>query len=426
MSGAEPSAFAKPRSIETADPEQQPDLPFSGIKVADFSWVGVGPIVARHLADFGATVVRVETTTRLDTLRLAPPFRDGVPGHDRSAFGAVYNTNKLGLALNLRLARAREVALRLVRWADIVTDSMTPGSMARLGLGYEDLRKVKPEIIMYSTTQMGQTGPYRDFGGYGQHGASTAGFHALAGWPDRPASGVFGAYTDFVAPWFLYTSLVAALDYRDRTGQGQYLDQSQVEGGLQILGPQMLDYFANGHATRRAGNDDPQMFPHGAFPCAGDDRWVAIAIRDDADWVALCRVLDRDAWAADPAFAGSENRRARADEINAAIAAWTAQREPRVAMEALQQAGVPAGAVETCEELFTNPQLEHRGHWWTLEHAVIGPHAYDAPAWKLSETPALPRRAAPALGQHSFDVCHGLLGMRPEEIAELGAEGVFE
>src|SRR5581483_7395488 len=204
-------------------------LPFSGVRVVDFAWVGVGPIVSRHLADLGATVVRVESSTRPDTLRMAPPFRDGVPGIDRSAFGATFNTNKIGLALNLRLPQAQAIARRLVAWAEIVTESMTPGSMAALGLGYDDLRRIKPDIVMYSTCQQGQTGPYRAFGGYGQHGAATAGLHNLTGWPDRPPSGVFGAYTDFLAPWFLYTALVAALDHRDRTGEGQHLDQSQVE-----------------------------------------------------------------------------------------------------------------------------------------------------------------------------------------------------
>jgi crotonobetainyl-CoA:carnitine CoA-transferase CaiB-like acyl-CoA transferase len=403
-----------------------PSLPFAGLKVADFAWVGVGPIIARHLADFGATVVRVETSTRPDTLRLAGPFRDGQAGINRSAFGAVYNTNKLGLALNLRLPRARDIALRLVRWADVVTESMTPGSMAKLGLGYEDLRAVKPDIIMYSTCQQGQTGPYRSFGGYGQHGAAMGGFHALTGWPDRPPAGIFGAYTDFVAPWFLYTALVAALDYRDRTGEGQYLDQSQVESALHLLGPSLADYFATGRVAVRAGNDDPEMYPHGAFPCTGDDRWVAVAVRDDADWQALCRVLGREDWAADAGLRGADARRTHASAIEAAIAAWTRVRSPREAMDALQAAGVPAGAVQTCEELFDDPQLLHRGHWWVLNHAVIGPHAYDAPAWKLSRTPARGRLPGPTLGQHSFEVCRELLGMDEEEIAALTAEGVFE
>lgn len=401
-------------------------LPFAGLKVLDFAWVGVGPIVARHLADFGATVVRIESVHRPDALRLAPPFRDGQPGIDRSAFGTVYNTNKLGMALHLQQPRAREIALRLAAWADIVTDSMTPGSLPRLGLGYDDLRRVNPALIMYSTTQQGQTGPYRNFGGYGQHGAATAGLHALTGWPDRPPAGTFGAYTDFVAPWFLYAALVAALDYRDRTGIGQYLDQSQVEGGLQVLGPQLIEYFATGAALRRAGNDDAEMFPHAAYPCAGDDRWLAIAVRDQSDWEALSAVIGCGAWAREPRFATADGRRSDGAAIDAAIGRWTGERTPHEAMAALQAAGVPAGAAQTCEELFEDPQLNHRGHWWQLDHPVIGRHAYDAPAWKLSRTPAQGRSAGPALGQHTYDVCRDILGMDDAEIAELSAAGLFE
>jgi benzylsuccinate CoA-transferase BbsF subunit len=303
---------------------------------------------------------------------------------------------------------------------------------------------VKPDIIMYSTTQQGQTGPYRAFGGYGQHGAAAAGFHALAGWPDRPPAGVVGAYTDFIAPWFLYTALVAALDHRDRTGQGQYLDQAQVESALHVLGPQLADFFSSGRAASRAGNDDPEMFPHGAYPARNaesgpehvpsptphsalrtphsDDRWVAIAVRDDEDWAALCRVIGREDWKSDPSLLGSEARRARAAEIEAAIAAWTRQWTPHEAMVTLQAAGVTAGVAQTCEELFEDPQLAHRGHWWTLDHAVIGPHAYNAPAWKLSRTPAEGRLPGPAL----YEVCRDILGMSGQEIADLSAEGVFE
>lgn len=411
--------------------------PFTGINVLDFSWVGVGPITARHLADFGATVIRVESATRPDTLRLAPPFRGGQPGLDRSAFGAEFNCNKLGLALNLRLPKAREIAKRLVRWADIVTDSMTPGSLAKLGLGYEDLRQIKPDLIMYSTTQMGQTGPYRSFGGYGQHGAATAGFYALTGWPDRPPAGVHGAYTDFLSPWFLFTALIAALDHRDRTGEGQYLDQAQVEAGLQLLGPALLHYFATGTTPTRAGNEDAELYPHGAYPCqarelagssgpAADAAWIAIAVRDAQDWTALCRVIGRAEWAADPAFGTAAGRRERRAAIDAEITAWTLARTAHAAMTALQAAGVPAGVAQTCEELFADPQLAHREHWWVLEHAVIGPHAYDAPVWKLSRTPAQPLRAGPALGQHTHDICTKILGMTEDEIAELSAAGVFE
>ena len=405
----------------------------AGLKVVDFSWIGVGPITARHLADFGATVVRVESATRPDSLRLAPPFRDGVPGIDRSAFGAVYNCNKYGLSLNLRLDAGRRLALRLVEWADVVTDSMTPGSLERLGLGYKDLHRLKPSIIMYSTTQQGQTGPYAAFGGYGQHGSSVAGFVDLTGWPDREPAGPFGAYTDFVAPWFLLTALLAALDYRDRTGEGQYLDQSQTEAGIQLLGPALLDYTANGHLRSRRGNADDDLFPHGAYRCRtpedepdGRDRWCVIAITTTQEWEALCRVIGRPAWAGDPTLSSTPARRLREGEIDAAIESWTSLQTPHEAMAELQAAGVAAGAVQTCADLFADPQLQEREHFWTLEHGVIGAHAYDAPALKLSRTPARPRWAGPALGEHTQLVCHEILGLSDAEIADLAAGGVFQ
>ena len=401
-------------------------LPFEGLKVLDFSWVGVGPIVARHLADFGATVIRVETSARPDTLRLAGPFRDGIAGLDRSAFGAVFNTNKLGLALNLGRPRGREIALRLAAWADVATDSMTPGSLAKLKLAYEDLREVNPKLVMYSTCQQGQTGPYRKFAGYGQHGAAISGLHGVTGWPDREPAGIYGAYTDFVAPWLCFTSLVAALDHRDRTGEGQYLDQSQIEAGLQVLSPWMADYFATGKVVARAGNDDPDMYPHGAYECTGEDRWVALACRNNTDWQALCRVLGRDDWADAERFVTQEGRRDERDIIDAAITGWTSTRSSQEAMEVLQAAGVPAGAAHTCEDLLTDAQLAHRGAFWALDHAVMGRHTYNAPAWKLSATPAQGRRAAPALGQHTFEILTDILGMPADEIGELVAEGVLE
>ncbi|MHB8577588.1 MAG: CaiB/BaiF CoA transferase family protein [Dehalococcoidia bacterium] len=405
----------------------------AGLKVLDFSWVGVGPITARHLADFGATVVRVESATRPDTLRLAPPFRDGAAGLDRSAFGAAYNANKLGISLNLRKPRARELALRLVEWADIVTDSMTPGSLARLSLGYEQLRQLKPSLVMFSTTQQGQTGPYANFGGYGQHGASVAGFVDLTGWPDREPAGPFGAYTDFIAPWFLLTALLAALDHRDRTGEGQYLDESQTEAGIQLLGPALLDWTANGHLRTRRGNEDDEYFPHGAFRCRDDDtaagpadRWCAVAVTDAEEWYSLCGVLGRTDWSSDDALETASGRRAIGGDIDAAIEGWTRSRTPHEAMLKLQAAGVPAGAVQTCEELFEDPQLRERGHFWFLDHTVIGSHAYDAPAFKLSRTPARPVRAGPVLGQHTHEVCRDILGLSDAAITELVADGALE
>jgi len=218
---------------------------FEGIKVADFSWVGVGPETARELAEHGATVIRIESHRTPDILRLAAPFKDFKPGIDRSAFGMCYNTNKLGMSLDLNKPKGREVARRLVMWADIITDGMTTGTMAKWGLDYESVKKIKPDIIYYSTNQPGQYGPYSRFAGYGSQGAAIAGMYSVTGWPDRGPAYIYGAYTDFISPFFLVCALVAALDYRRRTGKGMYLDQSQWEAGANFLGPIILDYAVN-------------------------------------------------------------------------------------------------------------------------------------------------------------------------------------
>ena len=229
---------------------------FDGICVADFSWVGVGPQAARELAEHGATVIRIESHKRLDQLRLLPPFKDREPGIDRTAFGACFNTNKYGISIDLKTRKGKEVADRLVRWADVVGESMTPGSMEKLGLDYVRLKTIKPDIIMYSTCQMGQSGPYAGLPGYGAIGAAMSGASYLFGWPDRSPIGPFGAYTDFVSPWFLISTLIGALLYRKRTGMGLYIDMSQIEASITFLSPpanrEPAPHSCCSRSTRRA------------------------------------------------------------------------------------------------------------------------------------------------------------------------------
>jgi len=295
----------------------------AGIKVADFSWVGAGPCIARELAEHGATVVRVESHKRPDMLRVSPPFRDGISGIDRSGYWAQYNSNKYGMSLDLSQPKGREVAKRLVSWADVIGESMTPGSMAKLGLSYDDCRRIKPDIIYYSTTQMGQTGPYSNFGAYGNVGAAYCGYSEFTGWPDRPPALISNAYPNFVAPWYLCAVVVAALDYRHRTGKGIYLDQSQNEVGVAFWGPGFLDYTVNGRIATRLGNRDPFMSPHGAFPCQGEDQWIAIAVTCDAQWHALRTVMGDPEWARDSRFATLTIRKENEDELESHISAWT-------------------------------------------------------------------------------------------------------
>ncbi len=398
---------------------------FEGIKIADFAWVGVGPQVGRELAEHGATVVRVESHRRPDTLRMGSPFKDLTPGIDRSAFGTAYNTNKYGISLDLTRPRGREVAKKLIKWADIVTESFSPGSMKALGLDYEEVKKIKPDIIYFSTCQMGQHGPLSNFGGYGEFGAAFAGYSYLLGWPDRTPLPVVNAYPDFIAPWYLTMTLISALLYRRKTGKGMYLDQAQVEAGITLLGPTMLDYIVNGRVACRAGNHDPYMAPHSLYPCRGEDRWVAITITNEEEWQSLCSVMGYPDWTQDVKFATILSRKENEEELDRLIGEWTINYTPHQLMAKLQDAGVPCGAVQTAEDLFDDPQLKEREHFRFLQHKVIGRQAYNAPAYRLSKTPNDIRKAGPCLGEDNEYVYQQILGYSDDEVADMLVEGVI-
>ena len=398
---------------------------FEGVKVADFSWVAVGPQVARELAEHGATVIRIESHRRPDPLRTNAPMRDGKPGIDRSGFGACFNTHKLGMSLDLSKPGAREVARRLVRWADIVTDGMTPGTLAKYGLDYESCQKIKPDIIYYSTCQMGQRGPLATFGGFGAFGVAYAGFNYITGWPDREPNNLFNNHSDFVAPWYLALTLIGALLYRRKTGKGIYLDQSQVEAGVTFLGPLVLDHMVNGRIAQRRGNYDPYLAPHNAYPCLGHDRWVSITVTTEEEWQAFLKVVGEPGWAKDPRLATARGRKEHEEELDRLIGEWTRERNDFEVMALLQAAGVPAGVVETCEDLFHDPQLKHREHFRFLQHKVMGRHAYQSPAYRLSKTPCHIWKAAPCLGEDNEYVYKQLLGYSDDEVADLLIEGII-
>ncbi len=398
---------------------------FEGIKIADFAWVGVGPQIARELAMHGATVVRVESHKRPDPLRSGGPYKDNLPGLDNSAFGAAYNTNKYSISVDLATPGGKEVARKLIGWADVVSDSFTPGTMKALGLDYEAARKIKPDIIYYSTCQMGQTGPLSGFGGYGEFAAAYSGFSHLLGWPERTPLPVINAHIDFIAPWYLVMSLIGALLHRRKTGEGMYLDQAQVEAGITFLGPTMLDFFTNGRTAERMGNHDPYMAPHNVYPSLGEDRWVAIAVADDSEWQILCTVMERPRWAEDPRFSTLNARRENEGALDELIGEWTRQYPPHALMEILQAAGISCGAVQTAEDLFSDPQLKEREHFRILEHQAIGEHAYHSPAYRLSKTPNGIRKAGPCLGEDNEYVFSEILGFSDDEIGEMLVDGVI-
>ena len=397
-----------------------------GIRVADFSWVGVGPWTIRHLADHGADVIHVETPRIPDMLRLTPPYKNGIIGVNRAGYQAKFNVNKYGISLNLGHPKGLEIAKKLVAWADIVGESFSPGTMERLGLGYDELKKIKPDIIMIRLSSLGQTGPHAQQRGVGANLVSLAGFTHITGWPDKAPSGPYGAYTDTLAPRVGAAALIAALDYRRRTGKGQCIDVSQFEAGIYFQAPLVLDYAVNKRIANRVGNRHSYAAPHGAYPCLGNDRWCVIAVFTDAEWDAFCQVIGNPQWTKDPRFATILGRKRNEDELNELVATWTVDFTPEEVMTRMQQAGVAAAVVAMAEDLYHDPQLEHRHHFWTMEHPEMGTYHPDSPAFKLSRTPSQPTRCSPIIGRDNEYVYTKILGISDKEFVELLADGVFE
>ncbi|MEZ4482171.1 MAG: CoA transferase [Dehalococcoidia bacterium] len=415
-----------PRRTPPARPETSSRRgAFDGIKIADFAWVGVGPLISKGLADHGATVVHMESLARPDILRLAPPYKDGVAGIDRAQFMANFNTSKLGLACNLQTEAGRELAWRVVEWADVVVESFTPGTLKRWGLDYEAIRQRRPDIVMLSTCLRGQTGPEAGYTGFGGQGAAQAGIHSITGWPDRAPSGPWGAYTDFINPRFGVAVLTAALLHRARTGEGQYIDLAQSEAGIHFIEPLVLDYTVNGREARAAGHESMYACPHGTFRTAGTERYIAVGVETAAQWESL-KVLAGLAAFDGPGYATVAQRIPHKQAIEDALRAWCRPQEPFALAERLRAGGVPASVVMRPSDLYADPQLSHRGFFVTLDHPVMGPTPYDGPVTQFSATPAVLSRPGPCLGEHTMEVLSEILGLSDDEIADYAAAGALQ
>jgi len=398
----------------------------TGVKVADFTWSVAGPLTVKFLADHGAEVIHIESSTRPELLRVLPPFRDGKPGINRSAYNACLNNNKYGLSLDMNHRRAKEVLQRLIHWADVVTENFSPGVMAKWGLSYEDLVKIKPEMIMFSTSQMGQTGPRAKVAAYGTQLVSLAGFTYLTGWADRDPTGPYGPYTDTTLPHIGVAAIMTALIHRCRTGKGTYIEISQFETALNFISPVLLDYAINHRVVTRNGNRCPDSVPHGVYRCRGEDRWCAIAIFSDEEWGRLCQVMGRPELATVPRFGSLQLRRENEDEIDRLISEWTAERSAEEVMRVLQNAGIAAGVAQTGQDLLENdPQLAHRRFFRKLKHKEIGKHYYEAPPFRLSKTPCELTTPGPRMGEHNEYVCKKILGFSDKEYNDLMTDGVL-
>ena len=395
----------------------------AGLRVVEVGFAAAGPLVGKYLANFGAEVIRLESRGAADVFRTAyPPFKGGRPDPDRAGMFAFYNDGKRSISLNLKHPKGVALARALIARSDVFVESFTPGTVAKLGLGADRLRADHPELIVLSSCNQGQTGPHAFHPGYGSQLSALAGFVHLLGDPASTPVLLYGPYIDYVAVGYGAIAVLAALERRARTGQGCTIDLSQYEAGLQFLTPTFLEFAANGRIPGRAGNADAVAAPHGVYPCAGVDRWVALSVWDDDEWARLRALVPGLAAGGQ---AGAAERRAARTELDRRIAEWTATADRDALVTTLRAAGVHVAPVRTISELFADPQLAHRGMWPAVVHPAIGPMRIMAPPFRLSATPSEQRRAGPPFGADNDHVFGELLGLDAPTREALEADGVF-
>jgi crotonobetainyl-CoA:carnitine CoA-transferase CaiB-like acyl-CoA transferase len=420
-------------------------LPLEGIRVADFTIVYAGPYATMILADFGAEVIRVESlqyfpsSTRGYAVRPSPAFMaaganvvvayvDREPGErpwNRHAMFNCHARNKLSMTVNLQRPEGLEVVQRLVQHSDVVVDNFSAGVMDRLGLSYDVLRGWKPDIIVMQMPAFGLSGPYKTTQAFGIGVEGPSGFTALRGYADDidrqqipavvhmdGASGPGGAF-----------ALLTALHYRDRTGEGQFIEFAQSENMLPHLGAYFLDAQMNQRPQLPMGNHHPGMVPHNVYPCAAEETWVAIAVADDAEWLRLCDALGQPAWAMQERFRTTTARLQHQEELDLALAAWTRHYTPKEVVQRLQAHDVAAGPVMSAADAYADVHLHDRGFFETITHAEAGTHDYPGMLWRMSETSAHIRTPPCCLGEHNTYVYGDVLGYSPDEIARLTRDG---
>lgn len=417
-----PAAEAR-RSTAIPDAGDLPaDKPLAGLKVVDLAWVAAAPLATKILAHWGATVIRIESQNRPCLLRGALGHRDDIAEQENAIAWHSTNANKKTIALDLSKPEARDVVRDLVAWGDVVTESFTPGTMSSWGIGYEDLRQVNPEIIMLSSCVMGQTGPFRSFAGFGNMAASVAGFFDITGWPDRGPAGPYLAYTDYCAPRFTVCAILAAVDHRRRTGQGQHLDLSQMESAVHLLAPAMIELQTDGVMRSRRGNVDDDMVPHGVYGVAGEDRWLAIAVENDDQWRSLATEMRRP----DLADLTTAQRRERAAELDEVIGDWVARQSGPGLTHRLQAHGIAAHHVQNSSGCINDPQLAHRNHFQWVPHEFVGRALVDGVPYTLSEAHNGFEWAGPTYGEHFMEVLTDILGYDIDRVSELVVAGALE
>jgi benzylsuccinate CoA-transferase BbsF subunit len=411
-------------------------LALEGLRILDMTQVAVGPYATLLLGFMGAEVIKVESCSRLDISRgpaRPTPQGDGLyPGGDpgerpwnRAGHYVHRNGNKRSLTLDLATARGKELLLQLVTVCDVLIENFRASVMDRLGLGYEVVSQVNPQLIYVKISSQGATGPEKDYGSLGSTLEQTAGLASVTGYEDGIPLMTNETFPDPVVGILAVGALMAALRRRRQTGQGTLVDLSQREVTIAMLGEYVLDYSVTGRVPGPMGNRHPHMVPQGVYPCQGDDMWVAIAVGSDEEWRGLCRAIGQPDLAHDPRFATVLARRNYQAELDRLLAAWTQERDHYQAMHLLQAHGVPAGAVLKGGETLVDPHLAARGFWDVVNHPEAGTYTQVSTPWRLSKSPRRPTTPSPSLGEHNRDVLGDLLGLSGQEIAALEAQGII-
>ena len=396
-----------------------------GVKVSALIQGITGPLTAAILASFGAQVLRIESRTRIEWHRQAGPFIGNISSPDRATGYLIMNPGMYGVTLNLKHPRVREVIPRIIEWSDVVVENFAGGVMERMGLGYQDLKKINPEIIMLSAAIYGNTGPFAEVRGYGGTLTALTGISHITGFPDQAPIFPGFAVTDYIAPRANVMAIVAALDYRRRTGKGQYIDAAQLETVIPFLTPLLLEYETNGKEPARLGNKSTYAAPQGVYRCKGEERWCAITVFTDEEWDNFCQVIGNPPWSQEPEFSTLVRRLKNVDRLDRLVEEWTINHSPEEVMGWMQNAGIAAGVVQSGQDMSNDPQLEYRQFYWWFDHPEIGDFIYGGMPVKLSKTHYELRRA-PMLGEHNEYVYTQLLGISDEEFVQLMADGVFE
>ena len=399
-------------------------LPLQGVRVADFGQVIAAPVTAQMLGWLGAEVILVETESRFTT-RVWPPFADGEFGINQSGGFNLVNNNKLSCSLDLSKPDALEIARGIIGVSDVLVENYATGAMERLGLGYDEVRKLRPDIVYMSLGAFGRSGPFKDLTGFHSVINLFSGLAAVAGYPDSHPRIMGGLIPDAFAGCYCVLAVLEALYHRSRTGEGQYIEASMTEALTGMIPSAVMEYSLTGKEHERVGNRDGRNSPHNVFRCLGEEKWVAVSVGTDQQFRCLAHASGNPGWADDPRFATATARLENQDALEGLIREWTVRMEVHEVVAALQASGVPASPVNDSADVLADPHLVERGFVARIEHPVAGERPVLSLPWSTDGRRVDHLRAAPTFGQHNEWVLKELLQLPDEQYDRLVSSGAI-